>query len=239
MRKASDLQQDLQIHCSCNEADPRVEARRVLDLLLPPICVACRRLLRELPPDHPPVLPPVPLCSLCRREHQPLPASDRHVGAIEAVHAYQGPLARAVAALKYQGQIELAGPLGRLMTRADLLQRDWDAVIPVPLHPWRAWLRGYNQAALLTRWALPRGLRARPRLLRRVRATAPQTDQDAAARRHNLHDAFAAAPEVAGLRLLVIDDVTTTGATLQACLQALRAAGAREAAGLALLRSLA
>jgi len=155
------------------------------------------------------------------------------------VHAYQGPLARAVAALKYEGQLELAGPLGRLLTPADLLRRDWDAVVPVPLHPWRALLRGYNQAALLTRWALPSGLRARPRLLRRVRPTAPQTGQDAAARRHNLAGAFQAAPAVAGLRLLVLDDVTTTGATLHACLHALRAAGARETAGLALLRSLA
>lgn len=203
----------------------------MLDFLLPPVCVACRRLLRG--PQA------LPLCSLCRPEHQPLPPSHRHLADIEAVHAYQGPLARAVAALKYEGQLELAGPLGRLMTAADLLRRDWDAVVPVPLHPWRALLRGYNQAALLTRWALPAGLRARPRLLRRVRPTAPQTGQDAAARRHNLRGAFLAHPAVAGLRLLVLDDVTTTGATLHACLHALRAAGAREAAGLALLRSLA
>lgn len=203
----------------------------MLELLLPPVCAACRRLLRG--PQA------LPLCSLCRPEHQPLPPELRHQAGIEAVHAYQGPLARAVAALKYEGQLELAGPLGRLLTGADLLCRGWDAVIPVPLHPWRALLRGYNQAALLTRWALPAGQRARPRWLRRVRATAPQTGQDAAARRQNLRDAFVAAPAVAGLRLLVIDDVTTTGATLHACLQALRAAGAREAAGLALLRSLA
>jgi len=201
------------------------------DLLFPPVCVACRRLLRG--PQ------PLPLCSLCRPEQQPLPPAARHVGGVEAMHAYHGPLARAVAALKYEGQLELAGPLGRLLPAADLLRRDWDAVVPVPLHPWRALLRGYNQAALLARWALPAGHRLRPRLLRRVRATAPQTGQDAAARRHNLHGAFAAGPAATGLRLLVIDDVTTTGATLAACLTALRAAGAREAAGLALLRSLA
>ena len=182
------------------------------DLLFPPVCVACRRLLRG--PQ------PLPLCSLCRPEQQPLPPAARHVGGVEAMHAYHGPL-------------------GRLLPAADLLRRDWDAVVPVPLHPWRALLRGYNQAALLARWALPAGHRLRPRLLRRVRATAPQTGQDAAARRHNLHGAFAAGPAATGLRLLVIDDVTTTGATLAACLTALRAAGAREAAGLALLRSLA
>jgi len=175
-----------------------------------------------------------------------LPASQRLVAGIEAMHAYDGPLARAVAALKFEGALELAGPLGHVMASADLLRQSWDVVVPVPLHPWRALVRGYNQAALLARWTLhhadlPEQARppVRPRLLRRLRATAPQTAQDAVARRANLLGAFAADRAVAGLRVLVIDDVTTTGATLGACLDALRAAGAEEAAGLALLRALA
>ncbi len=205
-----------------------------LALLLPPVCLGCRRLLRGDPA--------LPLCSLCLPEHAALPAGQRVHADIEAVHAYAGPLARAVAALKFEGALELAGPLGRLLAGADLLHQRWDAVVPVPLHPWRALLRGYNQAAVLTRWALRHGppprLTCAPRLLRRRRATAPQTAQDAATRRANLRGAFVADPAVAGLRLLVIDDVTTTGATLGACLDALRAAGAKEAAGLALLRAL-
>ena len=206
-----------------------------LDLLFPAVCLGCRRLLRDEPP--------LPLCSLCAPEHLPLPPALRRVAGIEAVHAYAGPLARAVAALKFSGQLELAGPLGRLLSRADLLRQRWDAVIPVPLHPWRALLRGYNQAELLARWALRHGGhpagRLQPRLLRRVRATAPQTAQGAATRRQNLADAFVAGPAAAGRRLLVLDDVTTTGATLEACLAALRSAGAGEVAGLALLRTLA
>ena len=206
-----------------------------LDLLFPAVCLGCRRLLRDAPA--------LPLCSLCAPEHQPLPPALRRVAGIEAIHAYAGPLARAVAAFKFSGQLELAGPLGHLLGGADLLRQRWDALIPVPLHPWRALLRGYNQAELLTRWAVrhaPRpSARVEPRLLRRVRATAPQTAQDAATRRQNLADAFVAAPAVAGRRLLVVDDVTTTGATLEACLAALRRAGAREVAGLALLRTLA
>ncbi len=206
-----------------------------LDLLFPPVCLGCRRLLRGASP--------LPLCSVCAQEHQPLPPAQRRLADIEAVHAYAGPLACAVAALKFDGQLELAGPLGRLLAGADLLRRDWDAVVPVPLHPWRALLRGYNQAALLARWTLHHGprpwARLRPRLLRRVRATAPQTAQDAAARRDNLRGAFTASAAAAGLRVLVIDDVTTTGATLGACLDALRAVGVGEAAGLALLRTLA
>ena len=214
----------------------------MLDLLFPPVCLGCRRLLRGDPP--------LPLCSLCLAEHERLPAAERDADGVEAVHAYAGPLASAMAALKFDGQLELAGPLGRLLAAADLLARPWDAVVPVPLHPWRALLRGYNQAALLARWALHHrrgrgcapGICApplRPRLLRRVRATAPQTAQDAAARRHNLQGAFVAAPAVQGRRILVLDDVTTTGATLAACTAALRAAGSHEVAGLALLRALA
>lgn len=206
-----------------------------LDLLFPPVCLGCRRLLRDDPA--------LPLCSLCLPEHEPLPGTGRRVGGIEAIHAYAGPLARAVAALKFSGQLELAGPLGRLLSRADLLGQPWDALIPVPLHPWRALRRGYNQAELLARWTLrhagqPAALLL-PRLLRRVRATPPQTAQNAATRRQNLAEAFVAAPAAAGRRLLVLDDVTTTGATLEACLAALRRAGASEVAGLALLRTLA
>lgn len=206
-----------------------------LDLLFPAVCLGCRRLLRGAPS--------LPLCSLCLPEHQPLPPASRRVAGVEAIHAYAGPLARAVAAFKFSGQLELAGPLGHLLSRADLLQQDWDSLIPVPLHPWRALLRGYNQAELLARWALRHAgqpaARLQPRLLRRVRSTAPQTAQDAATRRQNLAEAFVAAPAAVGRRLLVVDDVTTTGATLEACLAALRSAGAREVAGLALLRTLA
>lgn len=207
----------------------------LFELLFPPVCVGCRRLLRGDPT--------LPLCSLCRPDHPALPVSHRSIAGIEAIHAYDGPLARAVAALKFEGALELAGPLGRMLARADLLRQRWDAVVPVPLHPWRALVRGYNQADLLARWALRHTGSTRPPLrpdlLRRRRATAPQTAQDAATRRDNLRGAFVAAPAAAGLRVLVIDDVTTTGATLGACLDALRAAGAGTAAGLALLRALA
>jgi ComF family protein len=204
------------------------------EFLFPPVCLGCRRLLRD---DL-----PLPLCTVCRAGHVPLPPAQRHLDGAEALHAYDGPLARAVAALKYRGEVELAGPLGRLLAGADAFARPWDLVAPVPLHPWRAVLRGYNQAALLAQWALRHAggpPRLAPRLLRRLRATPPQADLDREARRRNLLGAFGVRLPVAGRRVLVVDDVTTTGATLAACLAALRAAGAAEVAGLALLRTLA
>lgn len=204
------------------------------ELLFPEVCLGCRRLLRaDLP---------LPLCSACAPEQVPLPPALRQLHDAEALHAYDGPLARAVAALKYSGEIQLAGPLGRLLARSAALARPWDLIVPVPMHPWRAVLRGYNHAALLARWAAhhadqPRSLA--PRLLRRLRATPPQAGLDAPARRANLTGAIGVRLPVAGRSVLVLDDVTTTGATLGACIAALRDAGAREVAGLALLRTLA
>lgn len=204
----------------------------IAELLFPPVCLGCRRLLRS---DL-----SLPLCTACAREQAPLPPTDRVLAGVEALHAYDGPLARAVAALKYSGEVELAGPLGRLLARADALQRPWDLVAPVPMHPWRAVLRGYNHAALLARSAARHArLPLAPRLLRRLRAAPPQAGLDAAARRRNLDGAIGVRRPVAGRRVLVVDDVTTTGATLGACLAALREAGAVEVAGLALLRTLA
>ncbi|WAS98249.1 ComF family protein [Nannocystis punicea] len=209
----------------------------LLDFLSPPVCLACRHLLRAPARGGLP-----PLCSRCAPELAPLDPAARRLGDVEACFLYEGPLASAVRRLKYDGQLELAGPLGRLLAHAPAWREGWDLVAPVPLHWRRALARGYNQAALLARWAAreaPLGARLRPRLLQRVRATPPQTELDGAARRDNLAGAIVvrSGRSLAGLRVLVVDDVTTTGATLDACLRAVRSAGAARAAGLALLRS--
>lgn len=102
-----------------------------------------------------------------------------------------------------------------------------DAIVPVPLHKRRRRRRGYNQSALLAEALSARtGVPVREDLLRRIRYTKTQTALNAKRRMRNLRGAFEASPEAKGMRLLLIDDVRTTGATLSECARALRAAGA-------------
>lgn len=137
-----------------------------------------------------------------------------------------------VLGLKYADRVEHAGPLAAMMARAGAaLLREAELLIPVPLHRFRLLSRRYNQAALLAR-ALSR-LSGRPvavDALRRVRRTAKLSALDAEARRRELRDAIALHPRrghvVAGKRVLLVDDVMTSGATMAACTEALLASGA-------------
>jgi len=143
---------------------------------------------------------------------------------------YEGALREALHAFKFSGRRALAGPLGDLATEQCLasLPDGIEAVIPVPLARERERERGFNQAMLLAR-RIGRRLEVptRPHWLARVRATRPQSDLSAADRRANVRGAFHASPRVAGRHVLVVDDILTTGATLDACARALRDAEAR------------
>ncbi|MBK8251434.1 MAG: ComF family protein [Polyangiaceae bacterium] len=145
-------------------------------------------------------------------------------------------MANAVRRFKYGGRTDLAQPLGRLLVRAvEYTSLEADLVIPVPLHPRRLVTRGYNQAALLGAFVadLTRAP-LRTNVLKRSRDTAHQAWLGRAQRLVNLQDAFEIKrPEaVAGRRVVLVDDVCTTGATLAACCNALMKAGAIEVTAL-------
>jgi ComF family protein len=142
-----------------------------------------------------------------------------------AIGEYDGVLREIIHALKYDGRRSVAPGLSALMKRQGVrVLAGADCVVPVPLHPARERERGFNQADDLARGlGLPVA-----RVLRRVKSTMPQVDLSADARKTNVGDAFAAQARAVPRVVVLIDDVTTTGATLDACVRVLRAAGARE-----------
>lgn len=160
-------------------------------------------------------------CNRCRARPTPLTHN-------RAAGPYEGTLRTAIHALKYEGRRSLATPLAALMrTRADAVIAGADAVVPVPLHRARHRSRGFNQSLDLARRLGPP---VSP-LLTRVRATHVQAELSEEARAANVLGAFRAASDIDAARgavLVLVDDVSTTGATLEACAQVLLDAGAKE-----------
>jgi ComF family protein len=193
--------------------------------LTPPLCDRCGDPL----PSWRLVSLPLACCPRCRRGR-------RLIDRARAIGAYDGALRAIVHALKYEGRRSLARPLGRLMRErgADVLAGAACA-IPVPLHPSRRRHRGFNQAADLARHV---GIPVVP-ALRRVRATATQTGLPAARRHRNVREAFAAtgaAASLSGTVVVLVDDVSTTGATLEACARTLKESGVSEVRALTAAR---
>jgi len=234
----------------------RTAADALLSVLLAPPCVACDQLLEE-PTRGPvcercwqsirPLTPPLcdrcgdtlptwrtvstalACCARCRRS---APAFDR----ARSVGGYDGALRAVVRALKYDGRRSLARPLADMMRQrgADVLDGA-ACVVPVPLHPSRRRHRGFNQASDLARHIGFPVINA----LRRTRDTGTQTGLSSARRHRNVRDAFAptrAGRRLNGLTVVLIDDVSTTGATLDACARALKGAGVKEVRGLTAAR---
>ncbi len=183
----------------------------LLELLAPTPCLGCDEPLRSHAGE---------LCPVCSPGLIPWRGAS-------AAFEYGGPLAEAIHRFKYEGRSELAPRLARLML-AELapVRTEVDVVLPVPLHWRRRRARGYDQAALLAAGlAGGLGLPLRTRWLRRVRDTPSQVGLCELEREKNVAGAFCASTPPAPLRVLLVDDVRTTGATLRSASQALSVAG--------------
>lgn len=217
--------------------NPRHALNWLLSALFEPPCAACKAVLAH-PLDG-------AVCDTCWADVRVAPAlherfsGDHAVDCAAAIGEYDGRLRDIIHALKYDGRRSIAPPLSVLMrsASADLLQSA-DAVVPVPLHPRRERSRGFNQSDDLSRGL---GVPVRP-LLRRVRYTTSQIELPKDERQRNVHEAFALslAPGsglgAPGLIIVLVDDVSTTGATLDACARVLKAAGAEEVRALTAAR---
>ena len=219
----------------------------LVDLLLPPrcggchlagawLCDICRRRIRRLEE---------PLCRRCGTELESARTTCgcrvrlRSLSRLRSAVAYEGPVEAAVHRFKYNGWRRLAGPLAQLVAERLVIEGlASGTVVPVPLHRDRQRQRGFNQAELLAdelqrRLALPEP----PGRLLRVRPTVPQVGSDRLRRWENVRDAFVwLGPPLGGRPLMVLDDVATTGATLEACATALKAAGAGPVIGVTVAR---
>lgn len=193
------------------------------------LCAGCRA---DLPVNDRPcrrcALPlPATVSLICGQCQQEPPAFDR----IIAPFLYQPPMDYLIKALKFQGRLAFARLLGGLLGRiiAERGEPQPECLLPVPLHPSRLRERGFNQALEIARSAArPAGLMVRSDSLRRIRATTPQTQLAGEARRHNVRGAFAVYRPITARHVAIVDDVVTTGSTINELARLLRTAGVAE-----------
>lgn len=219
---------------------------KLLDLALPVKCVVCGQEGQYICEGCQNELPLLqrPYCYLCANPNVPQlcrwcfensPRFDR----ARAPYRYDGPVRQIVLDLKFRG-VRIAAPhMARLLAR--YLERNpypVEALIPVPLHPKRERQRGYSQSGLLCEeLGKLTGIPVNDCSLFRARNTAPQVEMESPeARRSNIARAFECAPGLEGARVMLVDDVITTGNTMSACAEELKVAGAASVWGLAFAR---
>jgi ComF family protein len=223
-------------------------AQGLLQLVYPSTCFACGRAMsveqayfcadcRSALTTDP--LPYCPRCAATVGPYVPLPGGCNacrnqsfHFACAVRLGPYDGVLRQTILRLKHatgEGLAEMLGELWASHLEKRLRGLEADAIVPVPLHWWRRWTRGYNQSEVLARAiACHLGVPCQPRWLRRIRNTPRQVGQSTTARRENVRKAFAACAqkELRGKTILLVDDVLTTGSTANDAARALRAAGA-------------
>lgn len=235
--------------------------KALLDILFPPLCHCCKAFIPghaeiHICPDCREKIRTVtsPLCPVCGLPHAREGGIDHLCGTCltkprpferaRAAVGFDGPVQDLVHRFKYGKKAHLSRPLGLLASRfPENFRTDAaaDLIVPVPLHDRRLRARGFNQSQLLgavvaKEWGIPLSVDN----LRRLRWTEPQTGLAAAERERNVRNAFGVArPEqFDGKRLLLVDDVYTTGSTVTECARALKRAGAREVSVLTVARAL-
>ena len=229
---------------------------KILDFIYPPRCLVCGswsvadgRLCDECRAGYETVEPP--MCPICGRPFESS-GNGHECGScavkkppydiLRSAAYYEGSLREAVLRFKFSGRTSLNKFLGEAVLSlydAEFSSSKVDAIIPVPLHPARLRWRGYNQSLLLASYiGSRRNIRVDPRSLRRVKHTTPQVALTLKQRDLNVRGAFAVSrPEsIEGAGVLLVDDVTTTGATLRECAKVLRKAKAANVYALTVAR---
>lgn len=228
----------------------RQSARAVLDIIFPPLCMSCRKRVSD-----PHALCPEcwlgisfiegAMCAKCGMPFEadpgieticgPCHASPHAFDCARSLFKYDDASKGLVLGLKHGDRLDHVPGLARWLGRCGAaLVNDADVIVPVPLHRWRLWKRRYDQSALLAEeLSRQSGKPHKPLLLERTRPTASQGEMPSAkARRRNVLGAFRVPARhrsgIQGAKILLIDDVFTTGATLNACARALKRAGARK-----------
>lgn len=223
----------------------------VLDLIFPKFCVGCAlegewvcpdclkkiiRVVTQVCPDCERISEFGRYCETCRKKH-------KLSGIIVAAYYKEGPIKEAVHNLKYNNVLELKEFLGKLM--AEALKNNIDNIggdillTAVPMHFLRQAQRGYNQAEILAEHVaadlkLPRNFK----IIKKIRKTKSQVSKSGKKRRESLKNSFKIIDELAvkNRTIIIVDDVTTTGTTLEECAKVLKTAGAKRVWGLVIAR---
>ncbi|MBI4051554.1 MAG: ComF family protein [Elusimicrobia bacterium] len=228
----------------------------LLHFLFPKTCVHCRRDLviqeeNPLCPDCLRQLEPLTADLTCQRCGIPLPSGGAHCHlcrnnkfqcqVIRSAFLFNPPLQSLIHELKYQERKSLVQPMGIWLREAFKKYPEIhgaQVLVPVPLYPERERRRGFNQSQLLAEELVKSSRAFVIPLLKRIRATSPQVDLPKSQRLENVKEAFQAAEteKIRGKEILLVDDVCTTGATLEECAKTLKKAGAKKVCAFTLAR---